>query len=201
MVIDRLKRTTPLFAIANSLYLSYIYLQAFYFEKYSKSLIDNFSMPFLSIPLIFFSLFFVSFISKEYQKIKTNKPVYIKYFIKILILLVVFSFIYGFCVIIYNIYKNNYNNLFQEFSFILVEIVSITFAVGKNKSNRIMKVFGLFLLWTYTIMGTFCALGYYEQYLGYSFSSDLRLIYSGIFFHLFNATFLVYSWYESINKK
>jgi hypothetical protein len=190
MIIDRVKQASPFIAILNSIYLSYINLEAFFFENYSKSLVDNFGLTFLSILLIFFALYLISQIKENYYSFLTLS----------ILSVFVLAFIYGLSIMIYNILKEDNNQLFETFYFIIIEIVSISFAIRKDKSKRLNKLFGLGLLWGFAIVGTFSALGYYEDYLGYNFNKDLKLVYAGIFFHLFNATFLVYMWYNRLIK-
>jgi hypothetical protein len=78
----------------------------------------------------------------------------------------------------------------------LIEIIIICFTIGKEKESAIFKLCGFIFFWV--CVGTICfsMTGFFAENLGYEILSDsnIKLIFTGIFYHLLNACFLFYSY-------
>lgn len=188
----KLLKYTFVTSIINSVVLSYLYLEAFFSESYHQSLISDFTLPFYTIPLIFLVLYLVSSI-KGNPLAKDEEASIVGCIVKGLYGLMILLFIYGLCFLIYNLVKDDSETLLRTTQYVVVEILAIVFIIHQGqKEKRIKKLGFLLLLWSFTIMATYSILGFFEQYIGYSFSNDLNLIFAGVFFHLGNACFILY---------
>lgn len=155
----------------------------------NDKLISNYIFPLISTPFIFLLAHLID-ISKEYFK-KENKKMYKLFIYYLFSVILILIFIFAFGAFIYQTYKDNNIRLLLLF----VEIISIYLAVDKNKETKILKLLVIFGFWCFNAMISFILLGFFEQYLGYQSldTNENRLLYSAIFFHLFNACFIFYS--------
>lgn len=188
-MVAKFYRGIFLLFILNSIYLSYVYLEAFMLGNQGKKLINSYIFPLISIPFIFL-IIHLTHITKEY--FKKDKKEFHKLSIYFLLSVIIISvFIFGFGAYIHKIYEDNILQVLLLF----IEIISISLAVGKNKESRILKLSVVFAFWFFNAIFSFSLLGFFEQYLDYQSldTNENRLLYSAIFFHLFNACFLFYS--------
>lgn len=192
ILLIKSKKIFAFLAILNSIYLSYIYLEGFMLNSYSKNLIEQFTLPLFTIPFIFLTLFIISFLKNiKLSEIKKEKK-----FLKILIGLAFYIFLFLIWyilgkIVFEKIRHNNLGDFIQITNSIIIEIITVVFAVENVKTEKIYKLLKIILLWVYCGIITFLITGIFAS-MGYDFLNDvnLQLLYSGIFFHLINASFL-----------
>lgn len=177
----------PILSILNSLYLSFVYLEAFMLNKFNKELISNFTLILISTLLIINGVIIIlNLISKEGKKKNVRD-----YFIEKILPLI---FCFFFMLFVYDSLKSDYNGLLEYSVAIFIETLSIAFAIGKKRESALIKLLGIVFVWV--CVGTICfsITGIFEHYLGYNElqDSNTRLIFTAIFYHLFNACFLLY---------
>lgn len=190
MVIKRIIYIIPLLSIVNSVYLAFIYLEAFMLEKYDKELVSNFSLILFSTLFVITTTITISHFTNRNKKIILN----FRYYLTRILCGPIFSFF--FLLFIYDSLKFDNSRLLVLGFSVSIEILSIAFAIGKHKENALLKLFGVVFLWVFVGTVCFSITGIFEQYLGYEElkDSDIRLVFTAIFFHLFNACFLFYSY-------
>jgi len=188
MVIKRIIHVVPILSIFNSLYLSFVYLDAFMLNKFKKTLISSFTLILFTTLLIITTVIIISNITNKKKKGTLN----FTDFILQQILLPVFCL--SFILFIYDDLKSDYYRLLEYGMAILIEILSIAFAIGKNKERALLKLIGVVFVWVIIATICFSITGVFEQYLGYKELKDstIRLLFTAIFYHLFNACFLFY---------
>lgn len=193
MIIKQPSRYVFIISILDSLLLAYIYLEAFLTENFDASLITNFTLPFYTIPLIFLVLYLIVNVKHKSSTTKGVVPLPVKYVMMSFFYIIVLVFIYGLVMLLYTMLKGDTNTLLKTTAYVVVEIVAIVFVIENNsKTKRVGKLVFLFLLWSFAIMGAYSVLGFCDEYLHYKFDNNLKLIFTGIFFHLGNAGFVVY---------
>jgi hypothetical protein len=195
MVIKNVFNTClPYISVLNSVYLSYIYFEAFMLDSYNEGMTDNFNLPFYTTPFIMMVLIQINSIKNLFNKKKYQKITF--YILSIISILFCGIFIFSFGLLIYKILvKNSLSSLFFTSLSIFFEIISIVIAVGRAKRNRTYKVLGVYLVWAFIIMLGFSVSGFFAEHLGYKKldESNVKIIFTGIFYHLLNACFLFYS--------
>lgn len=196
MVIKNIFNTClPYISVLNSVYLSYIYMEAFMLDRYNKGMIDNFNLPFYTTPFIMLVLIQINSIENLFNEKKHQKTTF--YILSLISILFCSLFIFSFGLLIYKILiKNNLSSLFFTSFSIFFEIISIVISVGRAKRNRTYKVLGVYLVWAFIIMLGFSVSGFFAEHLGYKKldESNVKIIFTGIFYHLLNASFLFYSY-------
>ncbi|CAC9974579.1 hypothetical protein [Flavobacterium panici] len=189
MVIKRIIYVVPVLSIVNSLYLFVVYLEAFMLNKLDKKLISNFTLILFSTLLVMSAVTVIVNIAKK----EKNRNLNFVDFLLQKILLPIFCLF--FMLFIYDSLKFDYFELLKYGIAILIEIFSIAFAIGKNRENALLKLIGVVFVWVIIATICFSLTGFFDQYLGYKElgNSNSRLVFTAIFYHLFNACFLFYS--------
>jgi hypothetical protein len=194
MVIKRVIYTIPFLSVFNSAYLSYTYLESFMLGKSTSALVSNFALL-LMTPFFTISVVFIMNILKNKSSgdnLKTIRSIFLDNFIAKIILvnlaIILLAFIYDFL-------KSDYNRLLMISVSIFIEIISVSFAVGKRREKAILKLLGFIAFWAYLTILCLCTTGFFSEYLGYKYfdNPNVMLIFTGIFYHLLNACFLFYS--------
>ena len=178
-------KVLPYLSIFNSIYLSYLYFETFMLGKDSEKLVIEFASPLFTIPFILISSLFIKVITILFSKTKRKFRIFNSGFNILLIFILFGLFSYG--LFFYNYRIDNFRHLAS----VLIEIISISIIVGSEKDKMIYNLLSVFVLWFFTIVTT-TLLYNFVVYVGYSsldFEND-KLLYSAIFFHLFNACFL-----------
>lgn len=153
--------------------------------KDNEKLIIEFASPLFTIPFILITSLFIKVITIFLSKTKRELRIFNTGFTILLIFIIFGLFSYG--LFIYNYLIDD----FRQLASVLIEIVSISIIVGFEKDKLIYNLLSVFVLWFFTIVTT-TLLYNFAVYLGYS-SLDFengKLLYSAIFFHLFNTCFL-----------
>ncbi|MFH6937195.1 hypothetical protein [Flavobacterium sp. FlaQc-30] len=189
MGIKRATYIVSIFSIVNSIYLSFVYLEAFMLNKLDNKLISNFTLILFSTLLILSTVVIIVNITKK----RKNRNLNFVDFLLQKILLPVFCLF--FMLFIYDNLKFDYFELLIYGIAILIEIFSIAFAIGKNRENALLKLMGVVFVWVIIATICFSLTGIFDQYFGYKElgNSNLRLVFTAVFYHLFNACFLFYS--------
>ncbi|MCV9929011.1 hypothetical protein OIU83_15200 [Flavobacterium sp. LS1R49] len=171
-------------SVLNSIYLSNLYLEAFMLDDMNQELSSNFILIIVSPLFIFIIIATISYFIYKIRNVNFNFRS---------------DLIFILCGPVFFLYKSlqfdNPRQLLQGVGF-LIEILSIAFTIGRDKDSLLFKLFGVVFLWV--VVGTICfsLTGIFEQYLGYKDlrDSNIRLLFTAIFYHLFNACFLFYSY-------
>jgi hypothetical protein len=196
MVIKNIFNTClPYISVLNSVYLSYVYFEAFMLDRYNEGMTDNFNLPFYTTPFIMLILIQINSIKNLFNEKKYQKTTF--YILSLISILFCSLFIFSFGLLIYKILiKNNLSSLFFTSFSIFFEIINIVISVGRAKRNRTYKVLGVYLVWAFIIMLGFSVSGFFAEHLGYKKldESNVKIIFTGIFYHLLSASFLFYSY-------
>lgn len=189
MVAKRIIYTISVLSILNSLYLSFVYLETFMLNKFNQELISNFTLILISTLLIITAVITILNLSNKSKKTNLN---FIGYFTQRLLPPFFLLFLTLF---VYDSLKSDYQELLIYGMSIFIEILSIAVTIGKKRENSLLKLMGIVFIWV--CIGTICfsITGVFDEYLGYKELKDpnIRLAFTAIFYHLFNACFLFYS--------
>jgi hypothetical protein len=194
MIIKRIINTMLFLSVLNSVYLSYIYLEAFMLGKLTNELESNFA-SILYIPVFIIAMVFIIDFLKDKFKKHDKKAVNIVC-ANNLISNLLFLSLAPFCLAaIFMFLKTNSGKLLSIGLPTLIEIIIICFTIGKEKGNAIFKLCGFIFFWVCVGCICFSLIGIFIQYLGYEKLDDssVRLLFAGVFYHLLNACFLFYS--------
>lgn len=179
-------------SILDCIVLSYIYLEAFFTENYSQDLVSDFTLPLYTVPLIFLVLHLISNIKGKTYEVGLRSFKFVSFITIGLYYSIILVFVVSISFLIYSMLKGDVKELLQTTQYAIVEIFAITFAIQNLQKRRVEKLIFLILLWSFTILASYSILGFFEQYLAFEFSDELKLIYANIFFHLGNACFIFY---------
>lgn len=186
-------------AICNSIYLSYISLEAFMLNDNLKQFTQNFVLSLSTLFFIIIGYVLVLFVKKSaltsfWNKRKTHpKSTDNKFLVAwFLITAIMMIFILGKITIL----NLNLDNLILFFSLIF-EIMSLF--LFSRVDQGIYKFINNIVLWFITGVCTYLVYGFFVKYLEYDFlkNIDLKVVFTSIFFHLLNACALFYSYFEN----
>jgi len=191
MVAKRIIYIIPVLSILNSSYLSFVYLEAFMLNKINQELISNLGLILMASFLTIAIVITIFNLTKKGKKINLSVTDYFtEKILPIIFILICMPFIYN------GLKSDYYYGLSVYGIAILGEIMSVTFAIGKNRERALMRSIEIVFLWLFVGSGCFSITGIFEQYLGYKEleDSDIRLVFTAVFYHLLNACFLLYSY-------
>ncbi|UPZ16244.1 hypothetical protein [Flavobacterium humidisoli] len=177
-------------SVLNSIYLSYIYLEAFMLDGTNQELSSNFLLVLIS------TLFIVTIIVTIGYFFNKKKRVNFK-FTEHLTLIICGPVFFVFCLLF--IYENlNYDSpelLLQRIGF-SIEGLAIALTIGKKRDNALIKLLGIAFLWFCVATVCYSVTGIFDQHLGYKelYDNNLKLLFTAIFYHLVNACLLLYSY-------
>ncbi len=191
--LRRFQRTLlPIGAVANSVYLSILYIRGFFSEAGTSPLIAEFMTPFFTVPIILLSLWLISNIRKKTYLPDTGH-LGVFFFLTVPFYLLAAVFLAVFTFILWKQVADNAAASVKLTLSLLAEIIAIALAVGAEKTRRLAAVLKLLFLWGYSLLGAMCVLGIFEKLHSVEIPNDLGLVFSGIFFHACNSTYLLYA--------
>ena len=191
-ISHRLYAAAPLVAAANSVYLTWLFLHGFFYEADVAPLVNDFSLPFYTLPVVLLTLYTISNIRRKvYWPEKGRCGIF---FFLALPLGLFFILMLGASIALlwFHLSKSAEASVKIVVS-LLVEIIGIAFAVGAEKMKRISNLVGVIFAWSFSIMGAFTIVGVFEKlHPTVMVSNELRLVFSGIFLHACTSIYLRY---------
>lgn len=172
-------------SILNSLYLSFLYLEGFLFERNTKQLADVLIVTIFTAPFILLILLHLKIVRKRFRFFSDKRN------FLLFIFLVIIANIFG--VFLFDALRGNKIEIIFKTISIIFEVVCISFALKQDKQQRILKLIGYFSLCFFTGVATYSLLGIFEKYIAHNkFENTIAILFFATFFHFFNACFLFY---------
>lgn len=199
MVIKQNFNFIPYFSILNSVYLSYTYLEAFMLDNEVDSLLTNLGLIISTTFFIITNVFIINIFRKHNTNLNIKQKINSFFFDDFVVKIILINLSIIFFTLIYSALKTNYTSLIVTFVSVIIEAISIALAIKKVKEKAIYKLFGIIAFLNYIAIFCFLSIGFFIEYLGYKEldTSNFRIIFTGIFYHLLNACFLFYNNYST----